>query len=262
MEELITIKEAAQLVKKSSTTIRLWIKEGKLKNVYKENVMKVDKSELFEYNTILKSPHKHFIPYNFSLDWDESCKNLDSYVRTNSMIEPYKYAFNPIVWVSNKGKIISTKGYAKLLKSQKTTNGYYQVKLPNGILDEVHRLVAYVWCQNGKFKSEVHHIDCKKHNNNYKNLIWVTKEEHHKLHKLLEENKKHEYRELIKKIEKENKCTEKLKCIIHPDYKSDEKNNYYMYITEKAYNSLNDDRTQNNIPLSEIKGEAVFSKIL
>lgn len=68
----------------------------------------------------------------------------------------------------------------------------------------VHRLVAGIHCPNGLRKNEVHHIDFNRQNNYYNNLIWVTHEEHVKLHKLHRTGDLKSYNKLIRKIQRAN----------------------------------------------------------
>lgn len=55
----------------------------------------------------------------------------------------------------------------------------------------VSRIVAKAFIPNPENKPIVHHIDGNPFNNDVSNLMWVTREEHKALHKLMREAKKH-----------------------------------------------------------------------
>ena len=82
--------------------------------------------------------------------------------------------------VSNLGRVIGRSG--KLLKPQKTNNGYLVVKYWNGKHISnylIHRLVASAFIQNPNNKPEIDHIDTNRMNNCVENLRWVTRIENH-----------------------------------------------------------------------------------
>lgn len=60
--------------------------------------------------------------------------------------------------------------------------GYQRVNI-NGKHERVHRLVAYLYCENPNGDNIVNHIDGDKLNNNYTNLEWCTAE-HNEKHSL------------------------------------------------------------------------------
>ena len=87
--------------------------------------------------------------------------------------------------VSNYGRVKSLNyrmtGREKILKAKIISTGHLQVDLyKNGVKKPylVHRLVAIHFIQNPEGKSDVHHIDHNKANNNVDNLVWLTHEEH------------------------------------------------------------------------------------
>lgn len=82
--------------------------------------------------------------------------------------------------VSNLGRVKSNLRKGKILKSNSTYDGYYNVTLSkNGKLKtyRIHRLVCIAFLDNPLNKSEVNHIDGNKKNNNIENLEWCTRSE-------------------------------------------------------------------------------------
>ena len=60
-----------------------------------------------------------------------------------------------------------------------TSNGYWEVNLGGKFGERwtIHRLVAYLWCDNPNGYETVDHLDGNKNNNSAENLEWVTREE-------------------------------------------------------------------------------------
>lgn len=91
--------------------------------------------------------------------------------------------------ISNMGRVFSKKN-RKVLKpypnKQKNKLQYFRVKLKDkmGVLKDifVHRVVALAFIKNAENKPIIHHIDHNGFNNRADNLMWVTAEEHKKLH--------------------------------------------------------------------------------
>lgn len=88
-----------------------------------------------------------------------------------SIIENY-----PDYKIDTSGTVISyVRGKAKVLKPQKDTDGYLQVRLSNRVSNRlvfVHRLVAETFLKREDGCYEVNHIDGNKLNNNVLNLEW------------------------------------------------------------------------------------------
>lgn len=90
--------------------------------------------------------------------------------------------------VSNYGRIKSLIGKPKILKQYKTTGNYLIVKLSKNhkaYNRRVHRLVALAFLDVDDKTKEVHHINKNQCDNRVSNLIWLTKEEHYKIHQLI-----------------------------------------------------------------------------
>ena len=109
-------------------------------------------------------------------------------------------------WVSNQGEVFNaTKCH--LIESSKDANGYMKVNLQKSENREtpyLHRIVAYVFCPNARYKDDVHHINGNPKDNRASNLIWVTDSEHRKMHNLMKTDKK-AYWQYVKQIRKANK---------------------------------------------------------
>jgi hypothetical protein len=203
---------------------------------------------------------------------NESFKFLPSFPRTHYVMNPRKFRGNTVYAVGNNGTIININRVQEV-QSHKTGNGHLQVRL-DGIFKSVQptiqQLVALMWCCNAKDKKIVHHIDCVKTNNNYKNLIYVTDVQHKKAHSMIDiikecrekGNKKceaaaiTEYLEYIKTIEVENyEPVVDLRIIPHLDYKNSKNLDYYMYVTEESYQLYLQTNNESDLV---IKGEGAF----
>lgn len=104
----------------------------------------------------------------------------------------------PRYMISNYGRVKSFIGVEKILQ-QYMIGGYLVVKLSNAPTAQgkynqknvkVHRLVAEYFCKGFSGDKQVHHIDRDRTNNNYKNLLCVTKAEHAAIHKQLNSDDK------------------------------------------------------------------------
>ena len=88
--------------------------------------------------------------------------------------------YDGLYQISDKGRVKSLKfGKEKILKLQKDTNGYLQVRLSkNGKqkMFQIHRLVALAFISNPQNYPQVNHKDENPSNNNLKNLEWCTVE--------------------------------------------------------------------------------------
>lgn len=88
-------------------------------------------------------------------------------------------------YVSNLGRVKSKIGREKILNQYKVQGNYLQVKLRKDNKSynrSVHRLVANAFVYTDDKTKEVHHINGIISDNTYNNLIWLTREEHNKIH--------------------------------------------------------------------------------
>lgn len=98
-------------------------------------------------------------------------------------------------YISNYGRIKSYANYnASILQQKENSNGYLRVTLTESNKSKcifVHKLVAETFLTKPKGENyEVHHIDKNIKNNNVINLMYVTIEEHYKIHYTKEETSK------------------------------------------------------------------------
>lgn len=92
--------------------------------------------------------------------------------------------------VSNYGRVKSQIGKEEIILKPNIVKGYEFVKLyrydrnkfSECKLLSVHRLVAQYFCENYSEKIQVHHKDKNTRNNNFKNLICLTEEQHLEIH--------------------------------------------------------------------------------
>lgn len=90
-------------------------------------------------------------------------------------------------FISNRGRVLSyVSNYAMILKPTITKNGYERLQI---VIDGqrynkfVHCLVAAAWLgQPQSLEYEIHHKDFNQRNNDYTNLLYVSKQEHRKIH--------------------------------------------------------------------------------
>ena len=85
----------------------------------------------------------------------------------------------PFSYTDNYGKGRTRTFERKECSPSLTPNGYWEVNLGGKFGERwaVHRLVAYLWCDNPNGYDTVDHLDGNKNNNSAENLEWVTREE-------------------------------------------------------------------------------------
>lgn len=84
--------------------------------------------------------------------------------------------------ISSYGNVASIKNGFHLIRLRKHYKGYLTAQLWKDGKRKIfysHRLVATSFIDNPRKKPEVNHIDCKRDNNFYKNLEWVTSYENY-----------------------------------------------------------------------------------
>lgn len=239
--EYYSTKEASKILGIPSKEVTRLCKQGRLNARRKTYGTRwfIDKRSVDEYELLNISWYR---PYgDIALEYDEYCKPLTFTLAANALKDPRKYETDIPYLVTNKGRIISLKSQTEL--EQTLSSDHAQVKLMvggNDVTYKVHRLVALMFCPNRLLKCCVHHIDGNPLNNCADNLIWVTYEEHGKCHQLKKKTDAEsvkKYKQYIKMIQKENawRPGERVVCIPHPDYMSDDSRQYFMYITKEAY---------------------------
>ena len=85
----------------------------------------------------------------------------------------------PFSYTDNYGKGRTRTFERKECNPSPISNGYWEVNLGGRSGEKwlVHRLVAYLWCDNPNGYDTVDHLDGNKNNNSAENLEWVTREE-------------------------------------------------------------------------------------
>ena len=226
----------------------------------KDGVTKVYRNDILKYKT-KKENKNNLSPFGrLRLPFDEAGKLLYSF-NPQTIFEGTRFPSAKYM-VTNKGHVINL--YTNNILCERTvSHGYKMVTLRvnnrnKGVL--LHRLVAGLWCPNGKFKGQVHHIDFNKSNNVASNLVWVTASEHELAEKLFNEGDMKKYMEYIENIRKENEIVGEYITIPHPDYKEDECNVYYMIVSMDAYEKIKNGASTECLTNTEILGEYAICK--
>lgn len=187
-------------------------------------------------------------------------------------------------FATDKGRIINVTTGEELINNPRESDGYIQLTIMKDgteTYEYLHRLILAACCPlklDKKYGStaelledsryEVHHIHIGrsgKLKNTPDDLLLTDNHviyyedgqeytQHKKLHKLWDEGRKKEYWEMVREIKKRN--TRELFKIPHPDFESDKKFSYYLWVDskgKKAYDSGKD------IPLTSIFRESAES---
>ena len=215
----ITTAEALKKYDINRSTLYCLIREKRIHSFKPYGRLYVNEGDLQDYEA--KKKREIASPFgDIILDFDESVKPLDGIHNPNFIKHIGQYITKPKYVVSNKGKVFNLDQNSQFEPSD-SSHGYKQVVLQrfNGALkvERVHVLVALLWCPNAKLKSEVHHIDGNKLNNNASNLIWLTAKEHDEAHSLLktatETNDDSDYQAFITEKAKENQWDKEYRCL-------------------------------------------------
>lgn len=103
---------------------------------------------------------------------------------------------NGLYQISSKGYIISYCNKPTMIVGTPNSQGYLVASIKNRFgnyeTKYIHSLVASAFVPNDDpvNKVEIHHKDCNKQNNDYKNLQFVSWDEHIKIHQELREKQK------------------------------------------------------------------------
>lgn len=246
--ELVSVSEAAKIRGVKPPAIYQMLRTGRLQAVQTKpyRFLRQDVEDLAtrkrstEAEVKLDPKEDLYAPFG-SITWefDECFKLLDLFHDPKYIGDPLKYYTKKQYAVSNKGRIIDLTRRREIAQSY-AAHDYHQSQLLTAggkmIAVLLHRIVAYVWCPNGKLKDEVHHINGDIHDNSAANLIFLTGEEHAKAHRLMREKNQKEYNRFIKEMQKDNAWQDDLRFIFDPD--DDSGLYHYVYITKSDYDDL------------------------
>lgn len=231
-KEWVLLEEAAN----RSVYSKRQIKKLAEKGIERIGTIKINNTILYNIKHISQYAANHQKKPILSPVWDE--------------IEPIEgeifyplYGYDNKYFVTNKlrvidcsnGQVLTT--HPKFDKNGKDT-GYRQVTLRKNGKDKneiLHRLVGLTQCPNALGNNIFHHIKiCFPSDDRASNLLPVAnKDIHDKLHKLLREGNKEEYKKMVAEIKRENR--QKVYKIPDLDFESDEHFNYWMLINEAGY---------------------------
>lgn len=282
-KKLMTVTEAAEMLMKEKygnenlndadferllvnlkVKIYYGIKNNHL-NFLRTSHILLNENEVKNYFSKTRKKITHYSPFEgIDLDFDESLKPIESFQNPNAIEKPMKYVMKIQYAVSNKGRIFNLTNHRELTPYSENDKGYLQVTLcTNGkpFTEKWHKIVATMWCPNSKLKGETHHIDGDHRNNLAKNLIWVTKAEHNKAHRLLKEAKKKndfkEYDSFIEKIKNDNQWEKEYRCLAFEK----EKNIIFVWITKESYVDFKKGlKSLDEISTDEVKAERIVGK--
>lgn len=256
-KELYSVKEVATMVGVSEFKVRYDEKHGRIKKEDDCKPMKFSLESVKDYKILIKNKETKKAILDFNIN--ERFKFLPASPRFHKMMNPEKYHSNICLAVGEYGTIINCNTMKKL-KPYYTGNGHTQIDLQNGHQINTQVLVKMMWCDNGKFKSDTHHINGIKDDNRAINLVSVNGEEHKKAHKLLDmilssstyeelNQSLTEYCRFVEEIRKDNKedIKEDLHLIDDIFFPSDSKHNRYMFVTEESYQKFLESNDENDL---------------
>ena len=248
--ELMTTTQIQIQTGISQRTLNKWIECGYIapKGVNDKGRTLIKLSDVIKYNT--SHPVK-----NRDCVWDEISAQEDEDFR---LIKGYddRYA-------ASKNQIVNFTNGRSLEISHPRKDGYVVVYLQkNGksIPVYAHTLTADLFCENKRkvlfprVKWETHHIDVgfnHRKDMHPDKLLPVTEAEHKELHRLWNNGREKEYMQMVKRIKRIN--NEEWFKIPHPDYSSDKKIIYYMFVTKKGYLAYKKGKA---IPIDTIRCES------
>lgn len=206
------------------------------------------------------------------LTWekDESFRFLDLFHFPKLKGDPLKYYTSKRYAVSNKGRVVDL-DMGKEVALQKVHGGYLQAPLKDpfrrkgSIHPMAHTLVGLLWCENGRYCSEFHHLNAVKDDNRAENLLPCTHQENLHADDLLREYKQNpedenlkkayeDYIEMIRTLNKEN--ADEFRVVIDPD--DDDTGGFHcLFIRKDAYDRLANEGTWEGIRPQDIVGEYV-----
>lgn len=159
-------------------------------NANTDKILKADYENRYKLKTIegkgksITKKTLYKLVYNKIL-CEDNIKDLDNEVWKVIPQTDNKY------YVSNKGRVKSYCGNkARILKSDNVSRKYKRVAIKvNNKVQHIltHKLVALCFLGEQPVDTEIHHKDGNKKNNNADNLMYVTREEHIKLHAKMKE---------------------------------------------------------------------------
>lgn len=204
-ETWITIKKAAELTKKSKSTICGYINSGYIRS-------KCDTKAKYNPTIINKEDLECFLatkegvkanPYSYAFKHEEEHFKLLPTLCQGKLLFPK----HPVL-VGDKGTIFNT---VSLRDAQGTidTNGHRQIYI-DGKLYHPYKLVSMIYCPNARFAQTIHHLDRNPINDKSENLLPCFDDEHRLLHDLMDEDLSG-YWEKVDEIKKLNEWKDNLK---------------------------------------------------
>lgn len=250
-DKILTTSEIYTLTGVNPKQINKWIENGfirpKGQNSKGKNLISL--SDVIKYNTA--HPIK-----NRDVVWDKIIpQDGEDFRLLTGYDDRYAVSRNRIVNFTS-GEVLKDNNPRK--------DGYIVVFLQKdgvSIPKYAHCLTSEMFCPNRRrelfpnAKWETHHIEVgfeQRKSIDPDKLLPVMAEEHNELHRLWNNGRIKEYWNMIKRIKKINK--EEWVKIPHPDYPSDAKTNYFMFLSKKGYIAYKQGK---EIPLDSIRCESM-----